>query len=73
MSPLAFKARGGSLFCTWQRCMCHTFPKIHLRYIQHGSQAALIHILVNKHWWNSKLGPYHAAAHSVRPGRCSTD
>ena len=26
-----FKARVGSLFHTWWRCMCYMFPEIHLR------------------------------------------
>ena len=29
-SPLGFKARVGSLICTWQRHMCYTSPEIHL-------------------------------------------
>ena len=64
MSPLGLKARVGSLICTWQRCMCYTFPKIHLRCNtsqplggQHGSQANLFHVPVSRYWWDSKLGP----------------
>ena len=30
MSPLGFKARSGSLICTWQRHMWYTFSEIHL-------------------------------------------
>ena len=64
MSPLGFKARVGSLICTWQRCICYTFPEIHLWCDtfqplgnQHGSQADLFHIPVTRHWWGSNRRP----------------
>ena len=56
MSPLGFKARVGSLICTWWRCTC--FPEIHLWFDtcqplggQHGSQADFFHIPATRHWW----------------------
>ena len=62
MSPLGFKARVGSLICTWQRHMWHMFPEIYLWYDtcwplggQHGSQAIFIHILLSRHWWGLRL------------------
>ena len=30
MSPLGFKARVGSLFCTWWKHLCYMFPEIYL-------------------------------------------
>ena len=45
-SPLGFKARGGSLICTWQRYMFYMFPKIHCcndTCWPLGSQADLFH------------------------------
>ena len=48
MSPLGFKARVSRHIHPWQRCMCYTFPKIHLWCDicwplgdQHGSWAVL--------------------------------
>ena len=60
-SPWGFKARGGSLILTWQRCICYKFPEIHLwcdtcRPLdsQHVSWAILFHIPGSKHWSSSK-------------------
>ena len=54
MSVLGFKARQGSLICTWQRCTCYTFRGIYLWCNtcwpldgQHGNRAVLIHVLAS--------------------------
>ena len=63
MPPLGFKARVGSLSCTWQRRTFYTFTEIHLWCDtcqplcgQHGNWAIFFHIPVSRHWWDSKLG-----------------
>ena len=69
--PLSVKARVGSLICTWwRRGMCCMLLDMHLWCDtcqpldgQHGSLADLFHILVNKHWWGSKLGHIMVAGH----------
>ena len=75
-SPLGFKVRVTSLIHAWQRHMCYIFPEIHLwcdtcRPLvgHHGSQALSSTYLQGIGGTQS----YHAAAHSMRSGRRSTD
>ena len=63
------KPQTAALICTWWRNMWCTFLEIYLwcdTCWHHGSQAILIHILVNRYWWGSRPG-----SHSVSPGRRS--
>ena len=68
--PLGFKARVGSLTCTWQRCRCYILPEIHLwcdtcwpPLVWHlptswwptWQLSHLFHIPA-RHWWDSKPG-----------------
>ena len=62
MSPLGLKARVGSLIHNRHRHMWCMYPQIHHWCNtcwplsgQHGSQAILIHIHVNKHWLGFRL------------------
>ena len=64
MSLLGFKARVGSLICTWWRPMCYMLSDIYLWCDtcwplgdQYGCQTILFYIPVSKHWWGSKPGP----------------
>ena len=64
MYLLGFKARVGSLICTWWRPMCYMLSDI-CRWCdtcwplgdQYGSQTILFYIPVSKYWWGSKPGP----------------
>ena len=51
-----FKARVGSLILTWFKCMCYTFPAIHLR-CDTCWPSDLFPIPVSRHWWDSKPWP----------------
>ena len=71
-SPLGFKARVGSIICTWQMHTCNTFHEIDLWCDtcqalggQHANQGDLFHIPVSRHWWGSKLGSLMAQTNAL--------
>ena len=70
-SPLGFKVRVTSLIHAWQRHMCYIFPEIHLLLAIMAAKPSHPHTC--KALVGLKTGSYHAAAHSMRSGRRSTD
>ena len=78
MSPLGFKARVGSLIRAVWRHTCHMFPEIlsgatpgNLLAASMAAEPSLPHTY--EALMGLKTRSYHAATHSVRSGRRSTD
>ena len=73
MSPLGFKARVGSLICTWLRCTWCMCPQIHLwcdTYWPLGGQHTYLWTSMG---WDLRPRSIALLPHSVRPDRPSTN